>query len=111
VWKKRHGIIELKSMPTVIEPPPQETNLAKFSNDGGSEKSEFIWMCEDHIRLEDVASDEILEILETLTGCEFNKDLKQEKIFISHPSAENCQRAIRKLDNLQRYSVTCPISR
>jgi hypothetical protein len=63
-------------------------------------------MCEDYLNFEDVASDEILKILETLTGCEFHKDLKQGKLFISHSLAENCQSAIKKLDNLQRYSVT-----
>ena len=110
VWKKRHGILELTlelQSTTASDLGSQESYLAESSEKSGSLQQEFVWVCEgDHLNLDDIASDDILNILEDLTGCDFTKDLKQGKLFISHSSAENCQRAIRKLDNLKTYSVT-----
>jgi hypothetical protein len=56
--------------------------------------------------MDDIASDDVLTILKDLTGCDFTKDLNQGKLIISHSSAENRQRALRKLNNLkQKYLV------
>jgi hypothetical protein len=93
-------------MLTATELPPQDCDLVESAENVGLDELDFVWTCEDtNLSLDDIASDDILSILEDLTGCSFEKDLKQGKLFISHFSAENCHRAMRKLDNLKKYSV------
>ena len=109
VWKRKQGItdsnVQSESIPSAVD-FTVSSNLGKSSSNDGSVRPEFIWTCGD--RFEDIASDEILKALTDLTGCDFNKDLKQGKLFIHHYSAKNCVHAIKKLDNLRRYSVVRP---
>lgn len=59
--------------------------------------------------LDDAVSDEILVKLAGLVGCEFVKDLNQGKIYIGATSAEECRRAICKLDNIKNNFVSSVI--
>jgi hypothetical protein len=112
VWKKRHGIAEprpqFKDAIAAINAKRQPAvEIIDSPTNVTSKEAELVWTCKDTRRhLDDIASDDILSALEDLTGCEFIKDLKKGKIFVGHSSVEACQRAITKLDNLKKYSVT-----
>lgn len=110
-WSKRHGIAELESqfentLAITNKTPDPKNNLVNSLRETGSNKSRVAWIFEDtHRHLDDVASDDILEALKSLTGCDFAKDPKNGALLIEHSSVENCQLVITKLDNLKKYSV------
>jgi hypothetical protein len=67
----------------------------------------LIWSFQEINRsLDNVVSDGTLEILKESTGCDFIKNLNEQKIYIGHSSMEKCQVAITKLDNIRKYSAS-----
>lgn len=112
VWKKTHGVAEPKpqlgaDIAAITAKRQPAVEIAESATKVTSKDVELVWVCRDTRRhLDEIASDEILGALQDLTGCEFIKDLKKGKVFVGNSSVEKCQRAITKLDNLKKYSVT-----